>query len=241
MTIADLQNGSATAAELTSQGHKAQFVHCDVSSWDSQVKAFQAALKFSPTKTLDAVTAYAGVDDSGHLIDYVNAVEASIDGPPPPLPSVKPIEVNTKGMFYTAALALHYFRLIPQVTSSSEPSSKSLTVVSSLAGYVDDTHDSVYTTSKFGSRGMFRAIRARAKQELNVRVNLVAPWAMKTPMTAPILAQMEQFGIQEGKGITFVQYDILTQAVARLAVDEGISGRSSSLRIGEMHTNCSNR
>ena len=225
MTIADVQDGSSAATELSKQGHKAQFVHCDVSSWESQVKAYQAALKFSPTHTLDAVAAYAGVDDSGHLIDYINATEVSIEGPAPPPPSVKPIEVNTKGIFYTAALALHYFRLKPQSGTGSTSTSKSLTIVSSLAGYIDDTHDTVYTASKFGSRGIFRAIRARAQQELDVRVNLVAPWAMKTPMTAPIMAQMEAYGIQEGKGITFVEYNVLTQAVARLAVDEGISGK----------------
>jgi hypothetical protein len=70
--------------------------------------------------------------------------------------------------------------------------------------------------SKVGSGGIFRAIRARAHAELHVRVNLVAPWAMKTPMTAPILKQMAKFGIEEGKGITFVEYDMLTQAVVRI-------------------------
>lgn len=224
VTIADVQDGSSTAKDLCAQGRKAQFIHCDVSSWESQIKAFQAALSFSPTKTLDAVAAYAGVDDSSHLVDYINTTAVSIDGPPPLPPSVKPIEVNTKGTFYTAALALHYFRLRPQGTSADLSTLKSLTIVSSLAGYIDDTHDTVYTASKFGSRGIFRAIRARAQQELDVRVNLVAPWAMKTPMTAPILAQMEAFGIQEGRGITFVEYDALTQAVARLAIDESISG-----------------
>lgn len=127
-------------------------------------------------------------------------------------------------MFCTAALALHYFRLQPQSGTGSASSSKSFTIVSSLAGYIDDTHDTVYTASDFGSRGIFRAIRARARQELNVRVNPVAPWAMKTPMTAPILVQMEAFGIEEGKGITFVDYDVLTQAVTRLAVDDSLYG-----------------
>ena len=228
VTIADVQDGSEISAELVKEGCHVQFVHCDVTSWDSQLNAFQAALNFSPFKTLDTVAAYAGVDDSGHLVDHINATPASVDGPPPTAPSVNPLEVNTKGMFYTATLALHYFRLKAQNVSAATATSKSLIIVSSLAGYVDDTHDSIYTASKFGSRGIFRAIRARAQQELNVRVNLVAPWAMKTAMTAPILAQMEAFGIQEGKGITFVEYDVLTGAVARLAVDESIHGKSIS-------------
>ncbi|KIX01251.1 uncharacterized protein Z518_08976 [Rhinocladiella mackenziei CBS 650.93] len=230
VTIADLQDGSHIAAELSQQGYKVQFVRCDVTSWDSQVAAFRAALNFSPTKTLDVVAAFAGVDGFDHIVDHVSRSEVSVEGPPPPIPSVAPIEVNLKGAYYTSTLALHYFRLKPQGgTVPTLTPSKSLTIVSSLAGYIDDTHSTPYTASKFGSRGLFRALRAHAHNQLNVRVNTIAPWAMKTPMIEAALERMAEFGIMPSKGITLVEHDVLTQALTRIAVDEGIHGRSFAI------------
>ncbi|KAL3476658.1 hypothetical protein BJX99DRAFT_138178 [Aspergillus californicus] len=231
VTIADIQDGSDIAASLCSQGHRVQYVHCDVTNWDSQVKAFQTALNFSPTKTLDAVASFAGVDTTGPLVDHVAPTEISLDSVPP-IPSLAPIEVNLKGTFYTATLALHYFRLPPQGPTSSisqNHTSKSLTIVSSLAGCIDDTHSTAYTASKFGSRGLFRAIRAQAHQQLNVRVNAICPWAMKTPMIEGALQRMADFGILPEKGITLVPHDVLTQALVRIVLDEEIHGRAIAI------------
>ncbi|KAF3396763.1 5'-hydroxyaverantin dehydrogenase [Talaromyces pinophilus] len=227
VTIADIQDGSAITAELSGQGCNVQFVHCDVTDWDSQVRAFQAALKFSPTKTLHMVAAFAGIDVTGHLIDHVLPTEVSLEGPPPPIPNLVSVEVNLKGTFYTATLALHYLRL--GSASDTAEVSKSLTIVSSLAGYIDDTHSTAYTASKFGSRGLFRAIRAQAHEQLNIRVNAICPWAMKTPMIEAALQRMADFGILPDKGITLVPHDVLTQALARIAVDESISGRAIAI------------
>jgi 5'-hydroxyaverantin dehydrogenase len=228
VTIADVQDGSKLATDLVNQGHRAQFVRCDVTDWDSQVKAFQTALAFSPTKTLDMVAAYAGIDNTGHLVDHIAAAEVLLEGAPPSIPSLAPIEVNLKGVFYTATLALHYFRLKPQgiITpdNNKAQASKSLVIISSMAGYIDDTHSTAYTASKFGSRGLFRALRAKAHQQLNVRVNAICPWAMKTPMIEAGLARMAELGILPSKGITLVDHNVLTQALARVTVDESISG-----------------
>ncbi|KAE8315253.1 hypothetical protein BDV41DRAFT_531498 [Aspergillus transmontanensis] len=230
VTIADVQDGSEIVAELSGQGCKVQFVHCDVTDWDSQVRAFQAALKFSPTRALDMVAAFAGIDITGHLVDHVLAAEVSIDGPPPPIPNLVSIDVNLKGGFYTATLALHYLRLGSRGSAGdTAKASKSLAIVSSLAGYIDDTHSSAYTASKFGSRGLFRAIRAQAHQQLNIRVNAICPWAMKTPMIEGALQRMADFGILPDKGITLVPHDVLTQALARITVDESISGRAIAI------------
>ncbi|KAL5044325.1 hypothetical protein BDW71DRAFT_209330 [Aspergillus fruticulosus] len=73
VTIADIQDGTAIATELSSQGYSVQFVHCDITDWESQVKAFQAALALSPTQTLDAIAAFAGADKTRHLVDHVAA------------------------------------------------------------------------------------------------------------------------------------------------------------------------
>lgn len=174
---------------------------------------------------------FAGVDDSPNLLDLVTSSgqEPTLDGTPPDLDSLslKCIDVNLKGVYYTTYLALHYFRLEPTHSEAEATSrTKSLTFVSSLAGYMDDTHDSIYTASKFGLRGLFRSIRDRAAAELGIRCNLIAPWAIKTPMTAPIVKMLEQFGIQEGKGVSFAPLDGPAEAAVMFAVDESLVGRA---------------
>ena len=50
-------------------------------------------------------------------------------------------------------------------------------------------------------------------------------------MTEPILKQLASMGIKagEGKGITLVPHEVLTQAAARMVVDEGLWGRAVAI------------
>jgi len=228
VTVADVQ---PPLKDLSTAGHHVQYVKCDVSDWASQVAAFKAAIEFAPTKSLDVVATFAAVDPLENLIDQIKAVEnVSLKTDPAP-PSFKTIEINLKGSYYSAALALHYFRLQPQGSPPPTPAPKALILTASLAGYLDDDHNIAYTTSKFGTRGLFRALRRRAANEFtpSVRINLIAPWAVKTPMSAPVLKLMEGMGIQEGKGITFATTKACAEAVGRCAVDETIHGRAFAI------------
>ena len=203
---------------------------CDVSDWNSLLGAFKAALAFSPTATLDVVAMFAGVDRGAHVIDQMTATDTDVDPSPP---RTQELDVNLKGALYTTALALHYFRLPPEgggKGTHSQGEGKSLIFVSSMAGYIDDAHNTAYTASKFGVRGLWRSIRARAGAEMGVRCNSIAPWAVKTPMTAPILEAMDQMGIKEGAGITFATEETVVQAVVRCIGDGSVSGKSRQMR-----------
>ena len=225
VTIADIQS---PLEDVASNEYRVQYVHCDVSDWASQTAAFKKAIDYSPSKTLDVVATFAAVDPLENLIEQIKATEhVSLSTDPTP-PSLRTIDINLKGSYYSATLALHYFRLPSENPSSSAPSTKALIFVSSLAGYLDDDHNIAYTTSKFGTRGLFRALRRRTISDFTpgIRVNLIAPWAVKTPMTAPVLKLMEGMGIQEGKGITFAKSETCAQAVARCTVDESLHGKA---------------
>ncbi|OAG36492.1 hypothetical protein AYO21_09299 [Fonsecaea monophora] len=146
VTIADVNEklGAETVAEM---GENSQFIKCDVTNWDDQVRAFEAASKNSPYKSCDIVIANAGI------------------------PNLKTMEINLMGLLYTVKLALHYFRRQP-VDSDRD---RCLILKSSLAGYVDLPGSIQYNSSKFGVRGVMRSLRRTSWKE-NIRVNLVAPW-----------------------------------------------------------------
>lgn len=221
VTVVDLKDGSKLVAEITQNGGSAQYVYCDITDYESQTTAFESAISFSRNGELDAVLAFAGVDDAGPLVDYV----ASSGERVPPAPSIKAIDVNLKGTLYTTTLALHYLR------STSSSSNKSFLIVSSMAAYVDDTHDTSYTASKFGLRGLFRSLRRDADTKFHIRINALCPWAMRTPMTEPILAQLAAMGIEadHGNGITLVTHEVLTQAAAWTVVDRAVCGRAIAI------------
>lgn len=64
---------------------------------------------------------------------------------------------------------------------------------------------------------------------MGVRCNLIAPWAIKTPMTEAILGMLDELGIKEGEGITFASEETVVQAVIQCVDDASISGKLKSV------------
>ncbi|KAG7284353.1 hypothetical protein NEMBOFW57_010726 [Staphylotrichum longicolle] len=198
VTIADIQPleaGQKLADEL-----KAKYVWCDVTSWESQIAAFKAAIAFSPTQSLDIVATFAATAAMpGNQVDHVLAA-----GPPsltvdPKAPNIRNIEVNLIGVYYSSWLALYYFRLPPKVPTAAPPATtsqkpdKSLILVCSIGAYMDSPRASTYPASKFGVRGLFRSTRSRTL-DLGVRCNLLAPWFVDTPLVAPVKSALAARG-----------------------------------------------
>lgn len=61
VTIADVQDdlGKKLTEEL---GDRTTFVHCDTTDWEESAAAFKHAANFAPSKTIDVVVLFAGVD-----------------------------------------------------------------------------------------------------------------------------------------------------------------------------------
>ncbi|KAL7784039.1 NAD(P)-binding protein [Trichoderma afarasin] len=236
VTIADIQPPPESAFGDGQQ--RVNFALCDVRDSASQTEAFKSAIKFAPSRALDVVALFAAVDDSPNLVDIVKASDSQAingssnsNGPNLDNLSIKCLDVNLKGIYYSTYLALHYLQqpeLAPssQSSGSANRSTKSLILLSSLGGYLDDSHDSIYSATKYGIRGLFRSIRLRSYNELNVRCNLIAPWVIRTPLTVPLQDFMDKSGMPEGKGLTFATVDAVVDAVGRCAVDENVVGRS---------------
>ena len=226
ITIADIQSaedvGQKLIEEFNSEGHHVTFAQCDTTDFASQVSAFKHAVEFAPTKTLDIVALFAGITaEHGSIMDHLVNVTPSLDNDPPP-PQIRSINTNLIGVYYSAYLALNYFRLpsTSPLPDNDAPSTKSLLFINSLAGYIDFPHHTTYNVSKFGVRGLFRSIRSEAKKA-GARCNLIAPWLVKTPMTDALAHKFPQ----SGKGISWAKTEDVVECVSRTTVDENVDGK----------------
>lgn len=244
VTIADIQSveaGQKLAAELSATGDHVNYAWCDVTDWDSQITAFQSAITFSPTQTLDLVATFAGTAFAArNQVDLVLAADEPSLTSSPKRPDIRNLEINLTGVYYTSWLALYYFRLKPKATADTEADTapngplsseaaapptptKSLIYCASIAAYMDSPQVATYAASKFGVRGLFRATRARTL-DLGVRCNLLAPWFIDTPLIAPLKNALAARGIDLGKKIAFASIEDCVLATNHCAVDGGLHG-----------------
>lgn len=75
------------------------------------------------------------------------------------------------GVFFTTKLALWYFE---KLNAGGQKRDRCLVLKASLAGYLDLMAPQ-YSASKFGVRGLMRALRCSPTNQYT-RVNLLAPW-----------------------------------------------------------------
>ena len=227
VTIADVQSpeevGEKLLEEFKIQGQHVTYVHCDTTNFASQISAFKHAIQFAPSKSLDTVALFAGVTaEHGSIMDHLDKVTPSLENDPSP-PQTKCLDINLMGVYYSAYLALNYFRLPPHSSQPTDtlsaPASKSLIFINSLAGYLDFSNHTTYAMSKFGARGIFRSIRSETKKA-GVRCNLIAPWLVRTPLTAPLEHKLPR----EGHGMSWARVEDVVACTGRAAVDEELDG-----------------
>ncbi|OJD27474.1 hypothetical protein ACJ73_01132 [Blastomyces percursus] len=189
---------------------KAQFVRCDVRSWEEQLCLFEAAVTHSPNKSCDIVIANAGIPGPDGLF-------ADED---PSLPPTKPdttiFDINLTGTMFTTKLAIHYFRRQPLGSTRD----RCLILIGSIAGYLDLPGSATYSMSKFGVRALMRSLRRNAWVDM-IRVNLVAPGYIITPAYTE-----EIISFFKSKGVKFASEDDACKAVLRIASDTAVNGRS---------------
>jgi 5'-hydroxyaverantin dehydrogenase len=169
-----------------------QFITTDVTSWTAQVAAFKAAIKFSPSHdTLDIVVASAGV--AGDPFIAADESPVTLENDPQP-PNMVALNVNSIGMYYTAKLSQLYLKMPSSAPSSDPPC---LIILVSLVAYLDFPVMASYTTSKYAARGLFRSIRPLFADR-GIRVNLIAPWIVETPLVVDLLKLFTAVGAPAG-------------------------------------------
>ena len=137
----------------------------------------------------------------------------------PPRPDMNGLEVNLIGVYYSAVLALHYFHRMNMEQTTTPTISRQIIFISSMAGYSDVPMATAYNSSKFGVRGMFKSIRRSIDPHGgHIRVNLLAPWWIRTPMAENIIKRM-------GVKVPGEVQDV-TAAALRFMCDDTILGMS---------------
>lgn len=224
VTLSDLHEaaGQTIVQELQSKGCNVQFVQCDVTSYAAQVEMFQRAVHFGGGR-LDIVIPSAGILAESNLFDLVPAEAPFSESAAPPEPGHTGLEVNLRGVYNTCYLAIHYFRLPREASDTFKPA---IVLIASLAGYVGYPLGSTYSMSKFGVRGLFYSIRDHATRATPaVRVNLVAPWFIKTAMNDTLHEDTAALV----KIVGFAPLERVTDAVMRFSADERLHGRAAGI------------
>ena len=115
----DDRKAETLVGELRKQENcNVHFVHCDVTSWTSQVNLFKEAVRLSPHGGIDCVIANAGIADKKVQFEIPD-----LDAADPSPPRMDVINVTLIGAMYTTHLGLFY---LPQNPGSSPASAQSI-------------------------------------------------------------------------------------------------------------------
>ncbi|KAI9723193.1 MAG: hypothetical protein M1828_004296 [Chrysothrix sp. TS-e1954] len=213
VTVADLsvENGTKFAEDCQKEGLNVQFAQCDVTSYQSQLAAFKLAVPYAPSKTLSHVFANAGVP--GHFMTIPSADKFDPEADPAE-PRLGSIQIGLIGAYYSAYLATHYLR--------NTPGDRSITITGSMSAYTPLPYRGDYCAAKAGARVLMKTMRPIHK-DLKMRVNLLVPNFVLTPMTADRADEITK------RGYHFSSMDDVVTAAERLVSDENVYGRAISI------------
>ncbi|KAH7082175.1 hypothetical protein FB567DRAFT_99901 [Paraphoma chrysanthemicola] len=182
----NVAKGDALCRDTTKElpgSNKVHFVHCDVTSWQSQVSLFKEAVKLSPHGGIDTVVANAGIAGYDPLQD-----PKKLDAAEPPPPDLKIMDVNCTGVLYTTHLAFFYLPKNPGSSDcgvQSDPAARTrdrhLLLLGSIASLAPIAIQPQYGAAKHAVLGLFRSLRCSSALQ-GVRVNLLCPYFIDTPI-----------------------------------------------------------
>ena len=161
------------------------FVELDTSSWESQVRFFQEAVRLSPTGAIDTVVANAGVNVQPEQKFFNHPVSVNYLDPAsmPPPPPMRTLDVNLTGTLYTAHLALWFLsKNTGPNPPENTPRDRHLLLIGSVGSVYPLVSQSFYTISKHAIMGLFRVFRMTSVAVHGIRVNMICPYFVDTSL-----------------------------------------------------------
>ncbi|CAD0086822.1 unnamed protein product [Aureobasidium mustum] len=224
-----IPQGEALAKELSAsskQGQYVKFLYTNVSDHLSNLGLFELA--YSTCGRVDHAASVAGINREENIVDG-NLTLESVRKEPDINDS---LNVNLKGPILFSRLASVYLRQQPlNDKSSTAAANKSLTLVSSVAGFTEAPGLAVYSSGKHGVYGLMRALRkeeadARSLGVLikaspySIRTNAICPWMTETRMVSGIDQDWKQAGLPRNKAID------VARVIAGVMVAESLNGEA---------------
>ncbi|KAI9695550.1 MAG: hypothetical protein M1820_008563 [Bogoriella megaspora] len=158
------------------------FVQTNVTSYDANLKLFQTAHKLHGR--VDHALSIAGVPETQKWFDpSLTLADIAVE------PDTLTLDVNLKAVLFFTRIALFYLR-------TGEPDSdRSITLFSSVAGFLSRPGLPLYQCSKHGVLGLLRAIKREVYVKDGIRINAVCPGMTDTNMTKAVLPTLRAANI----------------------------------------------
>lgn len=154
--------GEETVAQITGQGDEAVFVTADVRlAHDARHMVSEAVSAF---ERLDILVNNVGVQVNANVLETTEAQWDTV------------LAVNLKGMFLCSKYAIEQMR---------RQGRGNIICISSLSGLVGNANQAAYNASKHGVIGVARCMAIDHAPD-GIRVNVVCPGSMNTPLTLTI-------------------------------------------------------
>ncbi|KAM5347491.1 hypothetical protein ACJ41O_010496 [Fusarium nematophilum] len=187
------------------------YKHVDVSDYDSILALFKYTVDLYGK--VDMAIHCAGITEIPGWFDPAITLD-TISKPP----SSKVLDVNLYGTFYFTQIALAAMAHGRQ--SGEAVTDKSITLISSIAGFKESPGLFAYSASKHGVMGLMRSLRGYLPSAFSVRLNVVCPWATDTQM----FANMRDMWVRESLPLNTP--DEVARIVVQCTADERIHGRA---------------
>ena len=176
IVFGDVQDNAAEAL-LSSLNNPSTitYIHTDVTKYADNIKLFKTALE--KYGHVDHACPVAGIIESGRWFDpnlTIETVEKE--------ESRMTIDVNLIGTAMFARIAVVYLK-----HDKKEGEDKSLTLISSAAGFRESPGLPLYQCSKHGVMGLMRTLRKQLYRGFGIRINCVNPGMTDTQMTEGII------------------------------------------------------
>ncbi|GKU08519.1 unnamed protein product, partial [Fusarium langsethiae] len=197
-------------------GGSVHFQKLDVRDYNAQLQLFKTP--YDEKGHVDVAISCAGVtepDGGWFAPEQLNLETVMIE--PEVLRTNVEINLTSVVLFCRIALA---FLGADKNPATSDGFSKSIILVSSIAGITEGPGLYAYSAAKHGVIGLMRSLRGPAETNFGVRVNAVCPWATDTQMIDNVRTVWEKNHLPLNQPIDVGSF------IVQLAADKDLRGKS---------------
>ncbi|KAF4943563.1 hypothetical protein FGADI_13321 [Fusarium gaditjirri] len=202
-------------SSIPHSGGSVHFQKLDVRNYNEQLQLFKTP--YEERGHVDIAISCAAVTEPNGWFGSDQLSLEAVMTEPQPLKSA--IDINLTSVVLFCRIAVAYMKANTD-TANSTDFSKSIVLVSSIAGISEAAGLFAYSAAKHGIIGLMRSLRAMAVAKYNIRINVVCPWATDTQMIDNVRSMWEKHRLPLNAPNDVAQF------ITQLATDKSLSGKS---------------